>query len=372
MKFHGQAEFNHRNPARLGVLLVNLGTPQAPTTSAVRRYLRQFLSDPRMVEVPRPLWWLLLNCVILPLRSPRSARAYAKVWTAEGSPLLVHTQALARGLQSELDQRWPERIRVETGMCYGQPSITAAMRRLEQAGMRRLLVLPLYPQYSATTTASVFDAVANCLKTTRMIPELRMVGQYYSEPAYIDALAQSVRAHWQQHGRGEHLLLSFHGIPKRYANNGDPYRCHVIGTFNRLRSALELSEAQSSLSFQSRVGREPWLMPYTDHRVRELATAGVRNLDVLCPGFAVDCLETIEEISGENAEYFHAAGGEQLRYIPALNSSQAHVRLLAGLVEQHAQGWPELQLEHSATAVAVQHELARQEAASLPLGNAPQ
>lgn len=354
MPFHGQPEFNHAQPARLGILLVNLGTPAAPTTSAVRRYLRQFLSDPRMVEVPRPLWWLILNLVILPLRSPRSARAYAKVWTPQGSPLLVHSEALATGLRAELEQRLPGRTSVELGMCYGQPSVESALRKLEAAGMRRLLVLPLYPQYSATTTASVFDAVSKVLQGWRLLPDLRILSHYYQQPAYIDALAASVRAHWAQHGQGQHLLLSFHGIPQRYCRNGDPYQCHVLGTFNRLRAALQLNEQQCSLSFQSRVGREPWLMPYTDQRVRELASAGVQQLDVLCPGFAVDCLETLEEIAVENAEFFHAAGGKSLRYIPALNASPAHVGLLRELIEQHAQGWPELKPGYSPEAQARQ------------------
>lgn len=363
MKFHGQPQYPHRQPSKIGVLLVNLGTPQAPDTRSVRRYLREFLSDPRMIEVPRPLWWLILNLVILPLRSPRSARAYAKVWTQAGSPLLVHTQALARRLQQDLQTRWPERLMVETAMCYGQPAIAEAMRRLEQAGVRRLLVLPLYPQYSATTTASVFDRVAAVLTRTRMLPELRMIGQYYAEPDYIQALAQSVQDHWQKHGRGDHLLLSFHGIPQRYVDQGDPYRCHVIGTCNRLRHLLGLDAQQCSLSFQSRVGREAWLAPYTDHRVRELGAAGVARLDVLCPGFAVDCLETLEEIEVENAASFQQAGGGELRYIAALNSSDAHVRLLAALVEKHAQGWPEMDLDHAPAAVAMQHQLAMQDAA---------
>lgn len=361
MRFHGQTDFEHRQPARLGVLLVNLGTPQAPTPAAVRRYLREFLSDPRMVEVPRLLWWCILNGIILPLRGRRSARAYAKVWTAEGSPLMVHTQALAQRLEQELAQRWPDRIRVMPAMCYGQPSIDSGIRALEAQGMRRLLVLPLYPQYSATTTASVFDRVAQSLQRTRMLPELRMVAQYYTEPAYIEALAHSVRSHWERAGRGDHLLLSFHGIPKRYADAGDPYRCHVLGTAQRLQQALGLNSDQCTLTYQSRVGREPWLQPYTDHTVEALARCGVRTLDVVCPGFAVDCLETLEEIAVENAEAFQAAGGTQLRYIPALNDAAAHVNLLAGLVEKHAVGWPELDREHSASALALRHCLAQQD-----------
>lgn len=353
MRFQGQPDHDHAQPARLGVLLVNLGTPQAPTTAAVRRYLREFLSDPRMVEVPRWLWWPLLNGVILPLRSPRSARAYGKVWTAQGSPLLVYSQALADGLRSALTASLPAgSCALALGMCYGQPSIPAALAQLRAAGMRRLLVLPLYPQYSATTTASVFDAVARELSRWRLLPEIRMVGHYYDDPAYIAALAQSVHTQWDQHGRGEHLLLSFHGIPEKYCEQGDPYRCHVLGTFARLRAALDLSEAQCSLAFQSRVGKQRWLSPYTEPRVRELAVAGVRRLDVLCPGFAVDCLETLEEIAVENAHAFQAAGGTELRYLPALNADLAHVALLRGLVLRHIQGWPEAQRTHDAAACA--------------------
>lgn len=339
MRYLGQPGYDHAQPARTGVLVVNLGTPAAPTTGAVRRYLREFLSDPRMVEVPRWLWWPLLNLVILPLRSPRSARAYAKIWTAQGSPLLLHSQALAQALRTALESALPGRTAVELAMCYGEPAIPAALARLRAAGMRRLLILPLYPQYSATTTASVFDRVSAALSRWRLLPGLRFISHYYDEPAYVAALADSVRAHWEAHGRGNHLLLSFHGIPQAYCDDGDVYRCHVLGTARRLREALGLSEADCSLAFQSRVGRQRWLQPYTEPRVRELAAAGVRQLDVICPGFAVDCLETLEEIAVENAHAFQAAGGAALRYIPALNASAAHVQLLRDLVLRHLQGF---------------------------------
>ncbi|TBR36243.1 MULTISPECIES: ferrochelatase [Dyella] len=324
--------------ATVGVLLVNLGTPEAPTAKAVRPYLAQFLADPRVIDYPRWLWWLILHGVILRVRPSRSAHAYARIWTSQGSPLRVGSQSLARHLQAEFD-RLGAPVRVELAMRYGEPSVARQVARMQQDGIRQLLVLPLYPQYSATSTGSVIDAVADAMKTLRWPPELRVVNDYHNDRAHIDALANSIRAWWAQNGRGEKLLLSFHGIPERYVRLGDPYHAQCLATAERLREQLGLSADELVVSFQSRVGREQWLQPYTDATVRQLAADGIKRIDVACPGFAVDCLETLEEIAMQNSDFFREAGGQELRYIPALNDSRDQVTSLAALTMRHLQGW---------------------------------
>jgi ferrochelatase len=323
----------------IAVLLVNLGTPAAPTASAVRRYLGQFLSDPRVVELPRWFWWPVLHGVILRLRPARSARAYASIWTEAGSPLLTHSQALAAALQQALQQNSPVPIRVELAMTYGEPAVPAALRRLVDAGCRRVLVLPLYPQYSATSTGAALDALVDAIKILRWPPELRTVSDYHDQDAHIDALARSVERHWTANGRAERLLLSFHGIPQRCVTAGDPYAAQCRATAARLGARLGLEPDRLVVSFQSRVGREEWLRPYTDETLQQLARDGVRSVQVLCPGFAVDCLETLEEIAVENRERFLHAGGERYEYIPALNDGADQVAALAALVRRHVQGW---------------------------------
>lgn len=319
------------------VLLVNLGTPAAPTAKALRPWLAEFLSDPRVIDYPRWKWLPILHGVILRVRPRRSAHAYARIWEAQGSPLRWHSEALARALQAELGPQ----VRVALAMRYGEPSVAQTIARLQREGARRLLVLPLYPQYSATSTGSVVDAVADAMKSLRWPPELRFVNDYHDDPGHIEALAASIEAWWAVHGRGDKLLLSFHGIPERYVRLGDPYAAQCRHTARLLRERLRLDESQVLLSFQSRVGRERWLEPYTDATVRRLAGEGVKRLDVACPGFAVDCLETLEEIALQNREFFIEAGGEDLRYIPALNESPAQVRSLAVLARRHMQGWPQ-------------------------------
>jgi len=323
------------------VLLVNLGTPTAPTAGAVRPYLAEFLGDPRVIDYPRWLWWPVLHGVILRVRPKRSAHAYARIWNERGSPLRYGSEALAAGLQDALDRQQPGTLRVALAMRYGEPSVAHAIGQLQREGVRRLLVLPLYPQYSATSTGSVIDAVADAFKDLRWPPELRIVNDYHDDPGHIDALATSIERWWAANGRGEKLLLSFHGIPERYVRLGDPYAEQCQRTAQLLRERLQLSEDELIVSFQSRVGRERWLHPYTDATVRQLAADGVRKLDVACPGFAVDCLETLEEIAMQNRDFFTAAGGEALRYIPALNDSVEQVDSLAALVRRHLQGWPE-------------------------------
>ncbi len=347
-RYVGSAGFSHGTPEKLGILVTNLGTPDAPETGALRRYLKEFLWDPRVVEAPRPLWWLILNGVILRTRPSRSAEAYRSVWTEQGSPLLSCARAQAEGIRERLAERLHAPFEVALGMRYGNPSIPSALQHMHERNVRRLLVLPLYPQNSASTTGSTFDAVAATLMRWRWVPEMRFVARYYDEPGYIDALAGSVREHWATHGRGEHLLMSFHGVPRRYLDAGDPYHCQCLKTARLLAERLELEEGRWSASFQSRFGREEWLKPYTDARVRALAESGVKRLDVICPGFSADCLETIEEIGEENAGYFREAGGETLSYIPCLNERADHLDFLSELVMRHLQGWPEAAAEAEA------------------------
>lgn len=337
--YQSTPEFEHGSTDSTGVLLVNLGTPDAPTTAAVRRFLKQFLADPRVVEYPRLVWWLILNGIILQIRPSRSAKAYREIWTDAGSPLMVHSREIADRVRRQLENRAPARFTVELAMTYGDPSIPDAIDRLRKARARRLLVLPLYPQYSGTTTASVFDAVSGKLQGVRWVPETRFINQYHDEPGYIDALAASIREHRDRRGSGSHLLLSFHGVPQYTLDKGDPYYCQCRKTGRLVAEALGLGDDDWTMSFQSRVGREEWLRPYTDETVRELAQRGIERLDVACPGFSTDCLETLEEIAMQNAGFFTEAGGEELRYIPALNARDDHVRFLIELIERHTTGW---------------------------------
>ncbi|WP_425221578.1 ferrochelatase, partial [Pseudomonas sp.] len=294
-----------------------------------------------VVETPRWLWWPILHGVILRRRPHQSARAYARIWTQQGSPLLIHSKALTKALDTQLQQRAPGPLRIALAMRYGQPSIRETMLELQRQGVRRLLLLPLYPQYSASSTGSVIDAVCATLQNLRWPPELRIINDYHLDTGYLDALATSVHRHWHEHGRGERLLLSFHGLPKSYVRAGDPYLSQCQATAHALRQRLQLAEQELLLSFQSRVGRTPWLTPYTDHTLATLPGQGVRRLDVLCPGFAVDCLETLEEIALRGRAEFLAAGGKELHYIPALNAHSNHVQTLTSLALRHLQGWPE-------------------------------
>ncbi len=317
----------HLEPQRCGVLLANLGTPEAPTAPAIRRYLAEFLSDPRVVELPRALWWPILYGFILPFRPRRLAHSYQSIWTAEGSPLLTFSRQQQAGLQARLGSEVP----VALGMRYGKPGIAAAIDELLERGARRIAVLPMYPQYSATTTATVFEAVLAQVRPMRWWPELRFINGYHDEPGYIEALAASVRAHWAQQGRGEHLLISFHSIPLRCLEAGDPYYCFCQKTARLLAAALELPADGWTLAFQSRIGRARWLSPYTDLVIDRLGSAGVGTLDTICPGFPADCLETLEEVALRYDAQFRAAGGKALRYVPALNAGEPHLDFLARL-----------------------------------------
>jgi ferrochelatase len=356
--------YRHGSAPRAGVLLVNLGTPDAPTTAAVRRYLAEFLWDPRVIESPRLPWWLILHGVILRVRPARSARNYAKVWTEAGSPLLVHSRGLAEGLQSRLAGEGLGDVLVELAMSYGNPSIPAALERLRAAGVQRLLLLPMYPQYSNTTTGSIFERATRELARWRWLPELRIVNQYWDDAGWLAAVADSVARHWQQHGR-KHLLFSFHSIPKRYFTAGDPYHCFCQGTARRVAARLGLGDDEWSLGFQSRFGREEWLRPYVDELLLEYARGGRRRVTVVCPGFATDCLETLEEIALQNREAFLAAGGEAFDYVPALNDSPAHVAVMAALVRRHAVGWPEFDPARDPARAAAERAEARAHALRL-------
>ncbi len=331
----GNPDFQHGEITKIGVLLCNLGTPEAPTAAAVRRYLAEFLSDPRVVEIPRIAWLPILHGIILRVRPRRSAAAYEQVWTEEGSPLLSISGRQAMAIAARLEEKYPQRFAVELGMRYGTPSIATALRALAAHNVRDVLVLPLYPQYAAATTASAMDAVSAELARWRWLPSLRFVSNYHDDTGYLDALAASVRRFRGEHGAGEHLLMSFHGIPQRAFLAGDPYHCHCHATARLLAERLALPAEDWTLGFQSRFGRAQWLQPYTATVLERLAAQGVRTVDVVCPGFAADCLETLEEIALQYAELFHDAGGTALRYIPALNDDAAHIDALVAIIERN-------------------------------------
>ncbi len=339
MPFAPEPEYSHGSPARTAVLLCNLGTPDAPTPAAVRRYLAEFLSDERVVEIPRLLWWLILHGVILRTRPAQSARKYASIWTPDGSPLKLWTERQAKLLGGYLGKRG-HAVTVRYAMRYGQPSIASVLDELKSQGVTRVLVLPLYPQYSATTTASVNDAVYTWASKVRELPELRFVNRYHDDGGYIGALAQRVQDHWAVNGRGERLVLSFHGVPKRTLSLGDSYHCECLKTARLLRECLGLRVDELLITFQSRLGRAEWLQPYTEPTLVALARSGVKRVDVMCPGFTSDCLETLEEIDQEAREAFLHAGGTSFHYLPCLNDQHEWLAALSAVAVQHLQGWP--------------------------------
>ena len=319
-----------------GVLINNLGTPASPGVSDVRAFLKQFLSDPRVIRVPRPIWWLILNVIILNTRPKRSSEAYQEIWTDQGSPLLAISQSQVKRLQSWTQSGFPY-VRIEPGMRYGTPSIEQGLDRLRQAGATRYLIMPMYPQYSTTTTASTKDEVLRVFESWQSIPEFKFVCQYFDEPQYIEALNSSVEEHWQKNGRSSRLLMSFHGIPEQYSRQGDPYGGQCESTAKLLAEKLGLDPEQWILSFQSRLGPKKWLGPYTDHTLREMARQGVESVDVICPGFSVDCLETLEEIAIRDKQLFLDSGGKAYSYIPCLNDRQQHIEMIGHLIKYHIQ-----------------------------------
>jgi ferrochelatase len=339
MPFRKEPPHTHGIIAKTAVLLVNLGTPDAPTAGAVRRYLRQFLSDRRVVEIPRAIWWFILNGIILPFRSSRSAAKYASIWSADGSPLRVHTERQTAALRGSLLERGHQ-VHVAHAMRYGQPSIPDVLDQLKQAGCDRVLVVPAYPQYSGTTTASIFDAVFSHFSTVRNVPELRFIRNYHDHDAYIEALKKSVLAHWDANGMPDKLVMSFHGVPRRTLLLGDPYHCECHKTARLLAQALGLAQDQYLVTFQSRFGKAEWLQPYTAPSLVGLARQGVARVDVMCPGFISDCLETLEEIAMEAKHDFLQAGGREFHFISCLNESPAWIKGLMEITEQQMIGWP--------------------------------
>jgi protoporphyrin/coproporphyrin ferrochelatase len=339
MPFAPEPPYTHGRTARTAILLTNLGTPDAPTATALRRYLGEFLSDPRVVEIPRLVWWPILHGIILRTRPAKSAAKYATVWTDEGSPLLAWTVKQAKLLQGYLGERG-HAVPVLPAMRYGNPSIASQLDALKANGATRVLVLPLYPQYSGATTGSTVDAVGAWAQRTRHVPELRFVNRYHDDPAHIAALAASVRTHWQREGRGRMLVMSFHGMPERTLHLGDPYHCECLKTGRLLAQSLGLGEDEYKVTFQSRFGKAKWLEPYTEPTLRTLPGGGHTRVDVICPGFSADCLETLEEIAQEARDAFLESGGQTFHYIPCLNDQPQGMKAITELALRHLQGWP--------------------------------
>ncbi|QQZ28232.1 ferrochelatase [Thiothrix subterranea] len=340
-RFINEQDYFHGKSECTGILITNLGTPDSPDKAGLRRYLKEFLSDPRVVEIPRIIWNVILHGIILNTRPAKSAAKYQTVWTEDGSPLMSISLQQQKALQKEMEIRFNGPVKIALAMRYGNPSIPATLLKLKEAGARRVLVFPLYPQYCAATNATTFDKVFDELKRWRWMPELRLVNHYHDHPGYIKALANSVLTHWDNHPRGQLLVMSFHGIPKRNLMLGDPYHCECHKTARLLAAELNLRPNEWRVTFQSRFGKAEWLQPYTDKTMQALPAEGIKHVDVICPGFAADCLETLEEIREENREYFQHAGGETYHYIPALNANPDHIKALADIIQQHTVGWAE-------------------------------
>ncbi|MBD3610390.1 MAG: ferrochelatase [Gammaproteobacteria bacterium] len=325
---------NTNQPETVGILLTNLGTPDAPTTSALRRYLKQFLWDPRVVELPRVLWWLILHFIVLVFRPAKSARAYQSIWSKEGSPLLVISQRQREAVEKVLQAKYGDHIKVALGMRYGNPSIASALTTLQQHNATKIIVLPLYPQYSSATTGSTYDAVSQVMSRWRTVPELHFIDSYYDHDALISALANSVK----QSGKletSDKLIFSYHGMPEHTRRSGDPYYEHCQKTSQLLANKLGLGADQWLMTFQSRFGKAEWIKPYTDKTLMALPSEGVTSIAIMCPGFSADCLETLEEIQEENRDYFLAAGGKEYHYIPALNENDEHIACLSAIIARY-------------------------------------
>ncbi|MDO9012109.1 MAG: ferrochelatase [Gallionella sp.] len=339
MSYQTEPAYTHGTPQKTGILLVNLGTPDAPTAQAVRPYLKQFLGDPRVVEIPRAIWWLILNGLILNIRPKKSAEKYASIWLPEGSPLRVYTEKQAILLKGYLGVRTKAPLVVDFAMTYGSPSISDALRRLKEQNCQRILIVPLFPQYAASSTAPVFDQVFNAMQQMRNQPAIRTIKHFHDHPAYIQALAANINDYWVRHGRPEKLLMSFHGVPQYTLDKGDPYHCECHKTGRLLAEALGLQQEQYLVSFQSRFGKAEWIKPYTTATLKELGLQKIPRVDVVCPGFVADCLETLEEIAMEGKEDFQHAGGGEYHYIPCLNDRNDWIHALTDLVLDNLQGW---------------------------------
>lgn len=337
--YNPEPPFSHGDQLKVGILVANLGTPDAPTAKALRPYLRQFLSDTRVVEIPRAIWWFILNGIILLVRPKKSAAKYAQVWTNEGSPLLVHAQKQTQLLRGFLAQKIKSPFAVELGMSYGNPSMQSAIEKLKAQHCDRILVFPLYPQYAASSTAAVFDSVWRVLLKMRNTPGIRTIRSYHDHPAYIAALAKSVQAYWQINGKPSKLVMSFHGVPKVHLTKGDPYHCACHKTGRLLAEALGLGKDDYTIAFQSRFGKQEWLKPYLATTLTDLGKAKTKRVDVICPGFSSDCLETLEEIALEGKEIFTHAGGGEYHYIPALNENEDWIHAMTEIALENLQGW---------------------------------
>ncbi len=338
MKYFGEKNYEHGSNDKTGVLITNLGTPDAPDAKSLRVYLNQFLSDPRVIEIPKFLWQIILKGIILQVRPRKSAANYKKIWSDNGSPLLDISNKQLLGIKKIFSSKYPN-IEFALGMRYGNPSIESALKDLQSRQVRRLLVLPLYPQYCAATTGSTFDEVTSILQKWRWVPELRFINQYFEEDEYLDALVSSIENFWQKNNKPQKIVFSYHGIPKRYLTNGDPYHCFCLKTTRLVKEKMRLNDDEIITTFQSRFGREEWLKPYTAETLKELPGKGIKNIHIISPGFSADCLETLEELEEENKEYFIEAGGDQYGYIPCLNDDEKHLNFISNLVLKHTQGW---------------------------------
>ncbi len=333
MKYLGQENDIASSNSKTGILLINLGTPERPVCPGLRKYLGEFLMDPRVIELPSLLRLILVKGIIINVRSHKSAATYREIWTEQGSPLLLNSQKLSDKVATLVGSDY----QVEMAMRYGKPSIKDKLAKLHQLGIRKLIVIPLYPQYSGSTNGSTFDAVGKALSKHRWVPQINFINSYYEKNSYIKAIGDSIKAHWDEHGRAQKLLMSFHGVPKKYITKGDPYETQCKESARQIADYLELENDSWMLVFQSRFGAEEWLQPYCDETLKGLPEKGIKSVDIICPGFSTDCLETLEEIDGENKEYFMDAGGETYRYIPCLNDSDSHAELMSEVIRQNTQ-----------------------------------
>jgi len=360
--YNAEPHYQHGDQPKVGILLMNLGTPDAPTASALRPYLREFLMDRRVVEIPRVIWWFILNCIILNIRPKKSAEKYAQIWMKEGSPLLVHAQKQTQLLRGFLAQKIKSPFVVELGMSYGNPSIKSAIEKLKAQHCNKILVFPLYPQYAGSSTAASLDAVWRTLLKMRNVPAIRTIRNYHDHPAYIKALAASINDYWMINGKPEKLIMSFHGVPKFHLSKGDPYHCECQKTARLLAEALGLSKDKYQVAFQSRFGKQEWLKPYLANVLEELGKAKTQRIDVICPGFSSDCLETLEEIAIEGKHIFQSNGGGEYNYIPALNENDAWIHAMTEIALENLSGWVSKEWDTEAAKQAAQNTLARAKA----------
>ena len=338
IKYVGESDYKHGSEEKTGVLLTNLGTPDYPNASALKIYLKEFLSDQRVIEIPKLLWQLILRLVILNIRPRRSAKNYKKIWTDEGSPLLVYSKKIVSAVEKNLKDEFVNTVFI-LGMRYGNPSLEHALKEMKKQKVRRLLVFPLYPQYCASTTASTFDKITNILQKWRWIPEIRFINNYFEEDLYIKAVSDSIKDKWNKLGKPQKTIFSYHGIPLSYLMKGDPYHCYCLKTTRLVKEELGLNDEDVMTTFQSRFGSQEWLQPYTDETLKKLPDQGIKDIHILSPGFSVDCLETIEEIGEENRDYFMKAGGNSYHYINCLNDSKNHINMISAIIKKHSQGW---------------------------------